>query len=386
MLTASLRGRVGRMAWVVFFPALPVCAQDWWFEAGPTLRGDMHVKVSGSSYTQQLGKHDPLATGPLTGPAGVGDASGYADRTYTSPGGVVNGYNKQDPGTGNPDSLDPNTTWNWGFTPGPNATYNGEGQTLSLQAVGDPGYNTLLNRGANAKDDMVGAGFQAAIGRKLMESDKWSLDGCFTFEAIWGQDKRLNTTTYGEEVQQITVKDTYDVSGIGTANFPAGGFQGTYSGPFGTPPVIPSPVIPNQPESRSTTTSAALSTSYNRIGFDVQQALFEIGIGPQIGYQATKRLKLHVRPTISLNVIDADVQRVEMFAGQTWSDRSSKCDVRFGVGITGGANLDLGHGFYIGVSGGYDYVTQGLDVPVGPNTISLDPSGWELSAVVGKNF
>ena len=378
MRTESIFGRMCQAACVVALPSVVLSADDWWFEVGPVVRGDMKVSVSGSSHTQQLGRHDPMATGPLAPPAGVGPSSGYADRIYN------NGYVKQDPGTGNPSSLDPNTTWNWGFNN--SSQYNAIAQTLDFQAVGAPGYTTLQNKGASGSDDMLGAGFQAVIGRKLMESDQWSLDGCIVFQATWAQDDRLNTSTYGEVVQKITVNDTYDVSKIGAANFPANGFQGTYLGPFGTPPVVPSPVIPGQPESRSPTTSAALSTSYNRIGFDVKQALYEIGLGPQIGCQVTQRLKLHLRPTISLNLIDADVHRTEVFAGQTWSDNGSKFDVRFGMGINGGASLDLGHGFYLGVSGGYDYVPQHLDVSVGPNTISLDPSGWEVSGVIGVRF
>ena len=376
MKTESILGCLCQAACVVAFPSVVLSADDWWFEVGPVVRGDMKVSVSGSSYTQQLGRHDPMATGPLALPAGAGPSSGYADRSYN------NGYVKQDPGTGNPNSLDPNTTWNWGF----NNSSQVIGQTLNFQAVGAPGYTTLQNKGASGSDDMLGAGFQAVIGRKLMESDQWSLDGCLVFQATWAQDDRLNTSTYGEVVQKITVNDAYDISRIGAANLPAPGFQGTYLGPFGTPPVVPSPVIPGQPESRSQTTSAALSTSYNRIGFDVKQALYEIGLGPQIGCQVTQRLKLHLRPTISLNLIDADVHRTEMFAGQTWSDNGSKFDVRFGMGINGGASLDLGHGFYLGISGGYDYVPQHLDVSVGPNTISLDPSGWEVSGVIGVRF
>jgi len=382
MRTVSLLGCICQVTCIVVFPSMAFSADDWWFEVGPAVRGDMKVSVSGSSYAQQEGVHsvyNGMRTGPLAPPDGIGAQNGYADRVYNS------GYVKQDSGTGNPNSLDPNTTWNWGFTPGQYARYSSSAQTLALDAVGAPGYTILQNGSASGRDDMFGAGFQAVIGRKLMESGKWSLDGCFVFQAIWGQDNRLNTSTYGEEVQKVTVTDTYNVSGIGAANFPANGYQGTFSGPFGTQ-APPYPVIPNVPQTRSPATSAALATSYNSIGFDVRQSLYELGLGPQIGFQAAKWLKLHLRPTISLNIIDARIQRTEMFAGQTWLDHTTGLGARLGVGITGGADMDLGRGFYFGVAGGYEYITHSLAVEVGPNTITLDPSGWVVSCMIGRHF
>lgn len=357
---------------------LSLSAQDWWFEVGPVVRGGMKVSVSGSSYAQQLGLHDPLATGPLTAPGGVGAQNGYADRTYG------NGYVNMDPGTGNPISLNPNTTWNWGFNDP--AQYNPTAQTLTYSAVGDPGYSTLKDQGAHGSTDFLGTGLQAVMGRKLMRSGKWSLDACVVFQATWSGNISLNASPYSEDVRQITTTDTYDVSGIGAANFPSGGFHGTYHGPFGNPPVIPSPVIPNQPQSRTQTTSAPLSTSTDQISFNVRQSLYELGIGPQIGFQATKQLRLHLRPTISLNIVDAEVQRTETFSNYRWSDSASQVDVLFGIGINGGVNLELEHGFYVGVSGGYDYLPQSMGVGVGPSTITLDPSGWQAMALVGWRF
>jgi len=56
------------------------------------------------------------------------------------------------------------------------------------------------------------------------------------------------------------------------------------------------------------------------------------------------------------------------------------------LGGTAGANLDLGHGFYVGVSGGYTYVPHGMEVSVGPNTVKVDPGGWEVGCAIGRHF
>lgn len=362
---------------VVLCPRAP--ADDWWFELGPAVRTDMKLSVSGSSYAQELGLHSPGATGPLAAPAGIGPLNAYANRNYTNS--ALGGYVNLDPGTGNPASLDPNTTWNWGFNN--SAQYNAAAQTLTYQSTGLPGYTTLRNSPASGSDNFLGTGLQFVIGHPLMQSGKWSLDVFFKFQGIWGQDQHFSISPYAENVRQITATDTYDVSGIGAGNFPTS-YQGTYLGPFGTQSP-PYPVIPNLPESRSWGTNT-LSTSSDNINFDVHEASYDLGVGPQIGYQAAKRLSLHLRPSISLDLLDVDVQRTESFAGTVWSDHSSKFGALLGLGITGGVDFELGHGFYLGVNGGYDFVPDNFDVPVGPNTLKLNPSGWEVSPVLGLRF
>jgi hypothetical protein len=362
--------------------------QSWWIEGGPVFRGGMKAKAEGSSYTQALGLHDPLASGHPTDPTGLGSATAYADRTYD------NGYVKLDPGTGNPTSLDPNTTWNWGFN-NP-AQYNSAAQTLSFQKQGTPGYNTLQNGTPGKDDEFWGAGFQIVAGLPLLHSGPWNLDLSLGFQGIWGGTESFNVSTYREDVRQSTVTDVYDVSGIGTAGFPASGFQGTYLGPFDNPPVVPSPVIPNIPQSRSASMSAALSTSYNTINFNVDQDLYQFSLGPKIGFAASQHIQLHLRPTVSLNIVDASVKRTELFvqapAGgastvlNQWADHASRQDVYFGLGAVGGVDLDFGKGYYGGVFGGYEWVSASVKVSVGPNNVLLDASGWAVGLTVGKRF
>ena len=348
----------------------------------------MKAKAEGSSHTQILGLHDPLASGQPSAPTGIGTPGVYGDRTYD------NGYVKLDPGTGNPTSIDPNTTWNWGFN-NP-AQYNAGAQTLSFQKQGAPGYNTLLNSPAGHSDEFWGAGFQITAGMPLTQSGSWNIDLCLGFQGVWGSSEKFSISTYREDVRQTTVMDTYDVSGIGAANFPANGFHGTYLGPFDHPPVVPSPVIPNLPQSRVSSPSAPLSTSYNSIGFDIDQNLYQFSLGPQIGLAAGQRVRLHLRPTVSLNIVDASVKRTESFVQvptggaatvlAQWSDHASRQEVYLGLGAVGGVDLDFGKGYYGGVFGGYEWVSDSLKVAVGPNNILLDASGWVAGLSVGKRF
>ena len=377
----------GALALANGFIPLTSTAQEWWIEAGPACRGGMKVNVEGSSYVQAQGLHSPAASGPLGSPAGIGSANGYADRLYD------NGYVKLDPGTGNPDSVGgPNATWNWGFA-NP-AQYNAGAQTLSFQKQGDLGYNTLASGTAGASDTLLGAGLQLMAGLPLTKSGRWAFDLALGFQGIWGAHSEMESTTYREDVRQMTVTDVYNVSGIPAAQF-SQGFQGTYLGPFDNPPV-PSPVIPNLPSERLASTSAAFFTAQNRIAFDVDQSLYQFSLGPKIAYEVSHRVRLNVRPSVSLNLINAGVKRTETFAQsstgggsvvlQGWSNEADEWDVLFGLGATAGVDLDLGKGFYAGVFGGYEWVAEQAKVSIGPNTVSFDGGGWVAGAVIGKRF
>jgi hypothetical protein len=363
-------------------------AQTWWVSAGPVFRPGLQVSVGGLSYVQTLGLHDPLASGPLATPTGIGDPNAYADRVYD------NGYVKRDPGTGYPTTIDPNTTWNWGFSdPG---QYNANTRALTFQKTGAAGY-TVLNSGAvQASDDMLGAGLQLLGGVALKQAEKWSIDLCVGFQAIWSGTDMPATSAYRESVRQVRVTDIYDVSGIPAAKFPAQGFHGTYRGPFDTPPIIPSPVIPNLPSSRTSSAGTALATSYNSVGFDLDQNLFQIAVGPRLNWAAGRNISFNLRPTISLNVIGLDAQRREAFlqnapgVGTTvvrrWSDQATEYEVLLGLGIAAGVDLDLGKGFFAGVFGGYEWVADEATLSIGPNKVSLDANGFVAGAVIGKRF
>ena len=364
-------------------------AQEWWIEGGPVFRGGMKVSVEGSSYVQGLGLHSPAATGPLSSPTGIGSPNGYADRVYD------NGYVKQDLDTGNADRIGgPNTTWNWGFA-NP-AQYNAGAQTLSFQKQGDLGYSTLSSGSVGANDRLLGAGLQLMAGLTLTKSGRWSVDLALGFQGIWGAHSDMETTTYREDVRQVTVKDVYDVSGIPSAQFPAQGFQGTYQGPFDHPPVLPSPVIPNLPSERLASTSAAFYTAQNRIAFDVDQSLYQFSLGPKVAYEVSQRVKLNIRPSLSVNVINAGVKRTETFVQgsgggggmvlRSWFNEQDECQLSFGLGATAGADVDLGKGYYAGVFGGYEWVAEQAKVSIGPNTVNFDAGGWVGGAVIGKRF
>lgn len=359
----------------------------FWFSAGPVVRGGMKVHVEGGSYVQLLGLHDPNASGPLTFPSGIGATNAFADRTYD------NGYVRLDSGTGNPESANPNGTWNWGFNDP--SQYNSSAATLSFQKQGTPGYNSSI-KAPGEGDSFIGPGVQIEAGIKLICTENWAIDLCLGFQGIWNAGEKFSTSTYSESVQQFTATDVYDVSGIPAGSFPAGGFHGTFLGPFDSPPVVPSPQIPQMPSQRFLTASAPVSTSYNQIDFDLNQNLYQFSIGPQITFLEDRGIRLYVRPTVSANILQASAHRTETFiqtsaAGGSsvlaqWSDHGSHQGLSMGLGAVGGFDVDLGNGFFAGGFGGYDWIANDVNVSVGPNVLNIDATGWVAGGVVGIRF
>ena len=360
---------------------------NFWFGVGPAIRGGMRIHTRGTSYVQMLGLHNPSAAAPLSPPSGIGATNSYGDRLYD------NGYVKLDPGTGNPSAANPSGTWNWGFSDP--SQYNANAHTLTFQKQGAAGFNSQ-ERDPSGSDAFLGAGVQVEAGVRLRETPSWSLDLCLGFQGIWNAKEKFSTSTYSDQVQQITVTDAYDVSGIPAGSFPANGFHGTFLGPFDTPPVVPSPQIPNIPASRSSAFSAATSSSYNQINFDVNQSLYQFSLGPQVTILEHEGVKVHVRPTVSANIVDVSAHRTEVYVqtpaggGSTvldrWSDQGSHLGVSVGLGAVGGLDFDLGHGFFTGAFGGYEWVAEKVNVPVGPNVLSADASGWVAGGVIGVRF
>ena len=333
----------------------------------------MKVQFSGSTYAQTLGLNTDTGVG-------IGAANAYANRAYD------NGYVGLAPSTGNPSAIDPNTTWNWGYN---NAgQYNAGAGSLSFQKQGVPRYSALADGGSGGKDEMLGTGLQLLLSAPLKQSGKWSVDLVFGFQGIWGAEAK-----YSENAGYFNVTDTYDVSGIPAASFPAAGHHGTYGGPFDPAATPPYTIIPNLPGSRAAVPGApALATAQSSVAFDVNQSLYQLSVGPQIGLAVSKRLTLNARPTISVNIIDVDVERSETFmfgdgsGAHTWKDSAGDREVYLGLGITVGANYDLGKGWFTGVFGGYEWVMEKVNISVGPNTVTADASGWTAGFTVGKSF
>ena len=351
--------------------------QPWWVELGPVYRGDMSIGLSGGSRSQGM-------PGRLALPSGVGAATGYADRTYSD------GYVRRDAGTGNPNSLVPNGTWYWGYNNASQA--NSTAGTLSFHATGDAAYvpDAVRNASASAHADAVG--LELATGRTLLETGGIRIDLAAGFQTGWGLENRLQISTFHETLQQLAVTDTYAVSGVA---LPPAGYRGVSAGPF-APGVSSAPVIPNQPASRSVESVGLGWSAANAIRLDATSDLYELWIGPRIAVQAAPWLSLYVNPRVGVTCVNVDASRSEYLIATgpggakaqlgAWRDNASETDWLFTGGVTGGANMRLSSRVFLDVFAGYEWVNKTLNVQVGPNRLSINPSGCVAGAAVGVKF
>jgi len=381
-MTAQRRRMHSVAMFIICLTAMSAAAGNWWFSAGPVYRGGMEVTTEGTSRTQAGGVH---AVNPLRSPSGVGSTRSYANRSYDD------GYVNMGPGTGNPASVDPSVTWYWGYDNG--SQYNAGAGTLTFHRSGVRGYQEVRNTALDLDEDMDGFGVELVAGLPLRREGKIAWDLCVGVQGIPGAEAALSGSSYEEGIGRLDVTDVYDVSGV---RIPGAPYRGTYDGPFGTPPQIPSPTIPNIPERRSTTLRDLSWSARNRIALDVEADICMLWLGPRLAVHPAEGLALHVTPRITGSLVDVSVDRTEIFGRheadgsstvlQRWSDSGSESAFVFGAGAALGAEIELGDGFFAGTWGSYEWVSEDVDVHVGPNTVSVDVGGFAAGAAIGRRL
>jgi hypothetical protein len=378
----------------ISMPPAAAAAEGWWLEGGPVFRGAMHYQVSGSSYVQTLGLH--AATGPLVAPASVGSANQYADRTYD------NGYVKLDAGTLDPNAIGgPGQTWNWAYDAA--SQFNAPSATLSFIKQGDLGYHSSVAGTVSGGGDLRSSGINLLSGFSVYHAKRLTIELGFGFQGLWGQTSSFGTSSYQEQTGRINVTDTYAAASAVdlTYGFPPprtapGGYAGTYGGPADGPSawVGGYPVIGNLPTARASA-NESVSTAQNNINYRLSTDLYELNLSPRVRYAATKRLCLHVTPTLGLAVVGLNAERTESFynntsAGTTqlgsWRDSQNGWQVSFSGGVTAGVDYDLGKGYFVGIFGGYNWVVNPTQVELGPSRVTMDASGYVTGAVFGRRF
>lgn len=372
-------------------------AGGFWFGAGPTYRGGLKLKLESNASPW-------IAPAVETGGFGaIGDSLGaYADRTFDD------GYVKKDEGTGNPGSIDPGVTWNWGYDSGSQVSGGKlRFHRTSSRVVGET-YGPAAGMAVSGldSDTFGGAGAEVVAGAELFELGSVELHLALGLGGAWGMEGKLEGTTMQgplvryRTVEKVTDTYVYDVSGI---SMPGAPHRGSYDGPFGNPPVIPSPTIPNKPSSATREGKREMHVlgvnggeAKNTLDIEAEMDLWSLRVEPQFRLRLGERGRLWAAPQISFNLADVEATRDETIwridgdgartALGAWHDRADDQKFLLGLGASVGADWEFGGGFFVGAFGRYEWMTDTIDIAVGPSKVSIDASSWEAGALVGYRF
>ena len=385
-------------------------AGEWSVGAGPVYRGGMDLEMSGSSYVQSAGLHAARPARRATGsdPAGPlagtdDDITAFRDRSFDD------GYVFLDPNTAAGDGL----TWYWGYESA--GQYDAGADTLAFTRQGAEARSTtrteqttvrtLMDEVLQAEEDLDGWGAQLTAAYSLGGSPGCTLSLEAGLLGLWNLKGGASARPYAEQVEtrrsEVTRASasrevyTYDLpvdpfSGEPVVP-PAAPHRGTLDGP--------GPLIPNLPASRETTAAAGTVagrsrtssyTAYNEVEVDVCAELYALWLGPRMDCSAGERVTFFLRPLVSLNALNVSAERTEVWRTDTqvldsWHDRVDETEWLWGAGLHAGLDVRVGATWSVGAFGGYDWVDE-AQVGLGPNRVSLDPSGYSIGLEVRKTF
>jgi hypothetical protein len=329
------------------------------------------------------------------------DNSAVIDREFD------NGFVRQDLWTGDPSvpAERQGMTWYWSASASQYNYDSGNHPTLTFsrdqgEYVGNA-YTT--QRGGTSDDDMPTDGIEV-IAKRLLHS--WTTGGGTSNEPnerVWldmnlvvglawfPSAQQRHTRAMGQDVYSLSENYTY-LDYYGTQ---AGGNWGPlplpYTGTYGTVGGNDAgPLIPVTPESAELL--SAYQGTYTK-SVNIKSKLWRLrgAMGLDFSFPLTERLSVYVAPQAVLEFVDMSVDRTETDSvpgggESSRADHEHKMAVYPGVLLTAGANYQLTTHWYLGASAGYEWLFVDPSLHVGPDKITYDLSGGELSAFIGYSF
>lgn len=386
---------------------LPVFVQAqaesrWYFEVGPAYRGDMELSVRGGTHvpawggTRSSGVQMPPAATSLLDDDGTAQQLRTFDDGFVGPSGWAH-------------AREDGRTQYWGYEDaGQYDEYTGIlsfHQTLTGGQSGSRTVTRLLDKsvGWAGRKSMEGAGLMLTAGRQLRAREQWScsiqarlgwLEGLrANFRRQTGVSRTINSLTYRQNRQQSQTY-RYDYDTLGNPAFP--------SAPYAmSDPNAAGPMIADTPDAIVLDTEQKVTSEYRvgrrvwseqstvNLAFDAR--LFTFQLGPRFEWRTHEAVTFLAQPSISLNLLDAEIRRDETLRSdrgdvlEHWSDRTNTLRWRAGAGGQLGARLNLWNDWGVTLVGGYDWVdTASFDA--GPDRVGADISCYQGEILFGRAF
>jgi len=372
---------------------------QWQIQVGAVHQWSRGMSVSGPAPTPSTGGRPNLSD----------TAAGltYPGNSALTPRDFDDGYVHPDIWTG--DSGVPSDrqgmTWNWGAQNASQYDYNGGVHpTLSYhlnrgESVG-PAYN--INNGGS-DDDFDAYGLEVKAKRLLHTWLKDDVDeanvhdsgvalemslvvGLAWFPSITQNHRRsMGRNLYGVS-ETYTYLDYYGTEAGGSwpaLTVPYSGTAGSVGGSEA------GPLIPGSPES-AIQNSVYLGSIRNTV--DIESKIWRLRgeAGLEFAKPITERLNVYVAPQFVLEFVDMNVDRRESSSGGGANSSSSqskhKMAVYPGLLLTAGADYSVSENWYAGASVGYEWLFEDPYVRVGPDKVTYDLNGGEVSLYIGRRF
>jgi len=397
----------GMWKWVL---AVGLCCStvsyaQFYMEAGPWMRGDMDISVTGGSHAAKEGMQaatpgtrggtawvDPF-TNPDDGTAqvlrtfndGFVGPSGWA---WAQPLGISQYFAYESAGQYNAAAS------TLTFTSGASAS-DMQRRTTTTLSSGPAGWENQA--GVDGVGGLVTLGYtftsDALFDWSLQVQVGWldGIDASFLDQTAWTQQVEWTTKeSYVDRSQDWAF--TYDT--LGNPFFPSAPYEMT--DPSGVGPMISDrPVsIADSGETlewgdRIVGTRQAMAVS--RVSMNIDAHSFMFLLGPRVRFHPAERVQVLLQAGATVNLLDAELTRSETFAWEdgtvlgTWVDRADEQKWLWGASASLGLQFEMTDHLYLHGAGGYDWV-ESTDLTIGPDRVHMDLSGYRAEVALGWRF
>ena len=366
----------------------------------PVFRSSLRLKYRGESCASNVQIADFLVQ---SAQEEVNDDLDYGDRIF------ADGYVCQDAGTGKPDTVLPDSTWNWGYQSA--SQYDAENQMLTFRKYVQVRQENLeriggkmgAERESDRADEHCGLEFAVEIPLAEVFSGACSFSAGWQWVPAWRehsefcsfrQDCFYTSSVYDAE-------DHYVYATYG-AELPPPGHAGCYEGPFADPP-SPGTLIANRPSSvqrilgDSSQILANEAVSFrNQVHLQVDCEQQEFWFGPVFRWMPVPWLSCSISPRFNLMYSAVELKREEKLwqiaANGGREQRGHWRHQRDGQRLLPGTSLSATlegtweSGFFAGLNLAASWYPEDLELRAGPGKVTIRPGTLCAGAIFGYRF
>lgn len=266
---------------------------------------------------------------------------------------------------------------------------------LGLHYSGDPSVTT----DAHSDDDLPRDGVEIRLSRWLHTWKDQDMDLDVVVGVAWFPDtdpvlhSRTTRQNLVHRVTRYTYVDYFGSTGGGAWQpgldnwYPYYGRFHTNDDPPGDNPIIPLDYAVDP--------ASKVSVINDTVGIEATFWRLRGVLGPSVTKPLTRRLSAYVAPQFALEYVDVCVDRTETVT----VDRRGRVDRRGGTSdhedatefvpgflLTAGANYAVTTNWLVGASVGWEWLSRDVDVNIGPDKVSFDLDGAEVSITLSRKF